>query len=144
MIMDKELVLADTQLFNADAGTTNVYDLGATQNLGDGEPLALCIVTDIAADFTTTDETYAIDLQTDDNAAFGSPTSVLKTTFPASQLVPGRILTMPLPYGANFERYLRAFLDVGGTTPSVTLTIFLQPVTMIDKMRYYPDAFNII
>ena len=143
MIMDKELLLADTQAFAADAGTTNVYDLGVGINLGDGEPMALCISVDVAADFTTTDETYAVDIQTDDNAAFASPTSVVKVTITAAKLVVGALLTMPIPYGATFERYLRAFVDVGGTTPSVTLTIFLQPVSMIDKRKDYADAITI-
>ena len=145
MFIDAQLLFSDAQAVTADARSTNVVDLGVGRTLFDGEPLAIVIVIDVGADYTTTDETYAFQVRTDDNSSMSSPTVVSTTTISAasSGLAAGKRFVLPIPIGVAIERYLEVYYDVGGTTPSLTVTAFLQPLSMIDKFRTYPDAVTI-
>ena len=53
MILDNQLVLSDAQALTATAASTNVLDLKAAGLYGNGEPLALVVWVDVAADGTT-------------------------------------------------------------------------------------------
>jgi hypothetical protein len=111
--------------------------------LGDGNPLAVVITVDSAADLTTTDETYSFQIQTDDNAAFSSATTISTTTVTAANLALGAQVVLPFALGTSFERYVRLYYDVGGTTPLLTVTAFLQPANMISKIKHYADGITV-
>lgn len=144
MIIDAQLLFSDSQALTATAVSTNVIDLSSDRNVGIGKPLAIVIVVDVALDRTTGDETYAVTLQTDDNAAFSSAATV---TGPVSllQYTVGSRFVIAIPPNIDTERYLRLNYTLGGTTPTGTLTAFIQPLDMIGvgENVYYADAITI-
>lgn len=142
--VDAQNLFSDAQAVTADATATNVIDLSqASRNIGDGEPLAVVFAVDVAADFTTGDETYEFEIHTDDNAALSSSTQVIAQAILAAALTAGSQHVIVLPPGYAFERYLGVKYDVGGTSPSVTVTAFLQPLSMVQKYKSYADGFTI-
>lgn len=144
MYKDAQLLFSNAQAVSADATSTNVYDLSQTaRGLGDGEPLAVVFTIDVAADFTTTDETYEFEIHTGANADLSGSTQVIAQTIAASALTAGSQHVIVLPPSYSFLRYLGVKYDVGGTTPSVTVTSFLQPLSMVQKYRSYADGFTI-
>jgi hypothetical protein len=50
---------------------------------------------------------------------------------------------VPVPQGALNERYIRLNYTLGGTSPSVTVKAFLQPVNMTDAFAGYPSGYVI-
>ena len=143
MIIDSQLLLSDAQAVSADAASTNILDLGVARNLFDGEPMAVVLQIDVAADGTTTDETYEFQIETDDNSGFSSATDLLVHSIGYASLTAGSTHVLPVPVGAAVERYLRVYYNVGGTSPSVTVTAFLQPLSMVQKYKSYADGITI-
>lgn len=149
MILDAYQLFSDAQALTGPATTasTNVLDLGpltvnTTRNIGVGEPMAIVINVDVAADFTTTDETYTFNLVTDTDEAFGSLATVSSTAITAAQLTAGASVVIPLTNYA-FERYIRLNYVLAGTSPSVTVTTHLQPLNMVQNYKSYADNSNI-
>lgn len=67
-------------------------------------------------DLASTDETYAFKVQhSDDNSAWSDISGATTTVTADNQLKEIQILGI----GTSVKRYLRAVLDVGGTTPSI-------------------------
>jgi hypothetical protein len=142
MLLDAQLQFSAAQAITADAVSTNVIDLGVARQLGIGSQLGILICVIVAADATTGDETYSFEIQTDDNSAFSSATTLSDTDIPRAQLTLGSRHFISLPR-AGLERYLRLNYDVGGTTPTITVSAWLQPADMIDANYFYPDAITI-
>lgn len=130
MYVDSQLLFSDAQALTATADSTNYIDLGIDRDIGRGEPMAVCMVVDVAADGTTTNETYQFQLETDDNTSFSSSTIVTDRTIGYAALTLGSRHVFPL--GHTNERYLQMVYTLGGTTPTVTVTTFLIPMSMID------------
>jgi hypothetical protein len=149
MVIDAQLLLSDAQAITADAASTNTIDLGNVtpkNQIGDGEPLALVICVDVAADATTGDETYEFQLIQSANADLSSPDILVKsdTAFiTRATLVAGYKLVLPIPPGFPTKRYLGAYYNVGGTTPTITVTTFIQPLSMVEKLKDYANAYTI-
>jgi len=144
MILDNDLIVSDAQAVTADAGSTNLIDLGVTgRRIGAGEPMALVLFVDVAADGTTTDETYSINIQTDDDVAFGSATTLQANVKTYAELVVNSQFAFVIDPNWNFERYVRGYFDVGGTTPSVTGTLGLMPLAAVRKYKEYANAYVI-
>lgn len=144
MYQDKQNQFCDAQAVTADATATNVIDLKASSSqLGTGEPMAVVINVDVAADATTGDETYEFEVHTDDNAALSSSTQVAAVAPAAAALTAGSQHVIPLPPGVNFERYLGLKFDVGGTTPTITVTAHLMPMNMIQNYKSYAKGYTI-
>lgn len=133
MILDKLLQLSASQVVTADARSTDVIDLKQNRDLHIGEPMYL--VCNIEA-VSGTSPTLTINLETDDNAAFSS-TAIIASSPALAPPVAGTRVVIPMPI-AN-ERYLSAFYDVGGTTPSVTITSHLT-ATPPPGWQAYPGA----
>lgn len=143
MYQDNFLLLSDAQAITADAASTNVIDFGAVaRNLPVGEPLALVITVDVAADFTTGDETYTFIARTSAAAALTSPTDIASRTIAASALTAGSVHVIPLGSPMSL-RYLGAYYDVGGTTPSITVTASIMPLSMVQQYQSYPKGYTI-
>lgn len=143
MILDSQLAFSEDQAVTADAASTNVIDLGAARNVFDGEPMAVLLQVSVAADATTGDETYEFQIETDDAAAFGSPTDLVAHSIAAASLTANSLHVIPIPVGQSVERYLRVYYNVGGTTPSVTVSAYLLPLSGISKRRDYADNSTI-
>lgn len=146
VIMDAHNLYSDAQALTGTANSTNVIDHGAVRNIGDGEPMCLVICVDVALDNTTGNETYTAKLVTDDNAALSSATDVTPAyTLPAGSAA-GTNFIIPIPPGVQVERYTGVTYTLGGTTPTGTVTAFLQPLNMVNRLggpRVYPDAVTI-
>lgn len=156
MILDAQLLFSDAQAVTADAVGTNVIDLSQDRSIGTGEPMGVVFCVDVAADQTTGDEDYTFDVEYASDAAqttarkligrrifeSGTPTA---PAMDADLLVAGFKFVIPIPPTvlSESERYLGIRYDVTGTTPTITVTAFLQPLSMIDTNTQYPDGFTI-
>lgn len=149
MILDALLLVSDAQAITADAVSTNTIDLGnptVKNRIGSGEPMGFLVTVDVAADITTGDETYAIEIISSANANLSSPTVLARFVFTAAQLAAGAQLFLPLPQNFPQQRYIGLNYDVGGTTPSVTVTASLQPASMANaegRNTFYAKAYAI-
>jgi len=144
MYIDALLLLSDAQAVTVDANSTNTFDSGlSTNEIGTGEPLCLVLQVDVAADFTSTDETYEFQIIQSTAAALTSPDILVQRSILAADLTIGSLHYLPIPPGAKSKRYLGAYYNVGGTTPTITVTAFLQPMSMIQRDVVYPDGFTI-
>lgn len=139
MILDAQLMFSDAQALTATAVSTNILDMGVAARIFKGPAMGVLLIVDAAADFTSANETYQFDLQTDDNSAFSSATVIGTTTITAANLTLGSRHVLPVAIGAKAERYLRLNYTLGGTTPSITVSTFLQPIDMIDTYETYKD-----
>jgi len=141
MILDSTLQFSNAQALTATADSTNVIDLSNDRDIGIGEPMALVVTVGVAADFTTGDETYQFQLETDDNAAMTSSTIIGDVTVAAANLAAGDKVVIPL--GHSNERYLQVVYTLGGTTPSITVDAYLQPLSMVDGYVTYASGYSV-
>jgi len=148
MRTDAFLLLSDAQAVTADAVSTNALKIGAAGlDIGIGEPLAVVFVIDVAADYTTGDETYkfVVRTATADNGTTGAASLVETPAIAGSALTAGTRFALLLPQGrvAATATHLAAFYDVTGTTPTVTVTAFVQPASMVQNDVYYASGFSV-
>lgn len=141
MIVDSKLELSNAQALTATAVSTNV--LPVSGNIGPGEPMAVAVTVNVAADTTTGDETYKFVLQTATDAAFTSAIDLITTeAFDGSTLLEGK--TFMVPVGSNNLAYLRMNYVLAGTTPTITVDAHLQPQNMIDNKSDLPINYVIV
>lgn len=144
MYMDKENLLCDAQAFTADANTTNAFDNGSSTpkiDFGAGEAMCVAIQVDVAADYTTANETYLFNFIQSANADLSSPDILNGRTIVYSDLAAGAIQYLMIPPKSVTKRYLGVAFDGGGTTPTVTATMWITSVKFIDAIRNYPSGF---
>jgi hypothetical protein len=157
MIIDAQLQFSDAQAVTATAVGTNVIDLSVNRSIGNGEPMAAVFVVDVAADQTTADETYTFEVEYASDAAqttarqlvgrrvfeAGTPTAPAQD---ADLLVAGFKVVIPIPPTtlAESNQYIGIRYVVGGTTPTITVTSQLQPMSMIDTAEpQYASGYTI-
>lgn len=119
---DANLVLHDATAKTADgAGSTAYYDIGAAARMP-----AVAVVNVTALDETTGDETYDVIIQGCAASDFSSGVKQLGSmTIDAT----GRYtILFDNDQGGTVYRYVRAYFDVAGTTPSITANVFLAPL----------------
>ncbi|MCA8065499.1 Bbp16 family capsid cement protein [Burkholderia sp. AU38729] len=134
MYIDSLLEFSRAQALTASGASQNIIDLGSDRDIGPGRPLWIVVAVAAAAVGTGT---YQIDLETDDNAGFASPTKIASVSPAAAALAAGARLVIGMPF-AN-ERYLRLNYTLGGTTPGVTLNAFLTDQDPA-SWQAYPDG----
>lgn len=138
--VDNQLLMSDAQALSATAAGTNIIDLSTARRLGAGEPMAVVVGIDVAADHTTGDETYAVAVQVDDDSAFGSATTLASYTIPNTTVAGDvHVVTIPITSVNSDNRYLRVNYTLGGTTPTVTVTTYLTPLSAA-PIKYIPFA----
>jgi hypothetical protein len=156
MQIDAQHLFSDAQAITADAVGTNVISLGSDRSIGNGEPMCVVFQVDVAADQTTGDEDYTFEVEYASNAAqstgrqligrrafeSGTPTAPAQD---ADLLVAGFIFFIPIPPTAltESEAFLGIRYDVSGTTPTITVTAFLQPLNMVQAFNKYPRGYTI-
>ena len=107
---------------------------------------------EVAADQTTGDEDYTFDVEVATDAAqttgrqllgrrifeSGTPTAPAQD---ADLLVAGFAFAIPIPPAALSEsaRYLGIRYDVTGTTPTITVSAHLVPLSFCEHRNVYPD-----
>lgn len=146
MYMDALLMLSDAQAITVDAVSTNTIDLGnptVKNRIGTGEPLVVAVQVDVAADITTGDETYAIEVISSASANLSSPTVIGRYVLTAAQLAIGKKFALPIPSGMPTQRYLGLNYDTGGTTPTATITASVMPANMAEaEYTYYAKGYS--
>ena len=156
MFLDSQTQFSDAQAVTTTAVGTNVIDLSVDRSVGNGEPLAVVFTVDVAADQTTGDEDYTFQVEYASNAAqstgrqligeriyeSGTPTAPAQD---ADLLVVGYRVIIPIPPTTlgESEIFLGVRYVVAGTTPTITCSAFLQPMSMIDATNDYVDGYNI-
>ena len=142
-MIDSKLLLSDAQALTATADSTNSIDFGSDRDMGRGEPWAMVMVVDVAADTADADETYSILLETDSTSAFSSATTIYSETLTPANLTAGSQHIFPL--GVSNEQYVQATYTLGGTTPSVTVTTYLSPLCDVNTADgiYYAGGYSI-
>lgn len=148
MRTDALLLLSDAQAVTADVVSTNALKLGAAGlDIGVGEPLAVVFVIDVAADYTTGDETYkfVVRTATASNGTTGAVSLVETPAIAGDALTAGTRFALLLPQNrvAATATHLAAYYDVTGTTPTVTVTAFVQPASMVQNDEYYASGFTV-
>lgn len=156
MILDGQLEFSDGQALTATAVGTNVIDLSVDRSIGNGEPMAVVVTIDVAADQTTGDEDYTFEVEYASDAAqttgrqligrrvyeSGTPTAPAQD---ADLLVVGYKVIIPIPPTdlSESERYIGVRYTLAGTSPSVTVSAYLQPMSMIDATNDYATGYSI-
>jgi len=157
MILDAQMQFSDSQALTTtgDVGT-NVIDLGGDRSIGTGEPMAVLFCVEVAADQTTGDEDYTFDVEYASAAAqnagrqligrrvfeSGTPTAPAQD---ADLLVAGYKFYIPIPPTvlSESERYLGVRYTLAGTTPTITVSAYLQPLSMCEAQVVYPNGYTI-
>jgi len=138
MYIDERLEFADAQAVTGSGDSTDSVDLGTDRDIGPGRQLWLVISLDVATDFTSGNETYVFNLETDDNSSFSSGTDIASITFiGANPAGTRKYIGVP---EAN-EQFLQIRRVLGGTSPSCTYSAWLtseEPTAL----QAYPDAVN--
>lgn len=142
MILDKGNLVSSAQAVTASAGSTDVIDLSQARAIGDGEELEFFVNVDTAATAAGA-ATVTFQVQTDDNSAFSSPTTVIQTdAIPKATLVAGYQIKISLPVGATPERYLRLYYSVA--TGPLTAGAFTAGLVLdAQNSRAYPSGYTI-
>jgi hypothetical protein len=125
-IMSAEEIFSDGQAITATAASTNVIDFGSpgtwvhssiaiTDDKGNS---AICLGIQVTEAFDNL-TSLTIALEKDDNAAFGSATTVYSESIALASLVVGaKTAVRVIPFSAD-EPYLRIQYTVVGTAPTV-------------------------
>lgn len=128
MYLDALGLVSDAQAVSSTGVSTNTIDLGTTgPRIGTGEPVGFGVSVDVAGDRTTGDETYVVQVIQSDNADLSSPDVIGQQTLrpEAGDLAAGALHFLEVPQGRPFKRYLGLRYELGGTTPSITVTAWL-------------------
>lgn len=121
MILDNQTLLSNAQAITADAGSTNQIDLsprasGLVRDIGPGKPIPLLVQVVEAFNNLTS---IVVSIQTDEDSAFGSPTTVASTgAIPLASLVAGYQFNLDYIPRDTQERYMRLYYDITGTAPT--------------------------
>lgn len=140
MFLDAQNQFCKALAISASGNATNVIDLSQARNIADGEPMAVIVDFDVAAVGTGT---YEVDVVTSASSSLSSPTTVAKSTPAAASLTAGSRIIIPLPPGVAYQQYLGLSFVLGGTSPGTTVTAYLEPQAMVEKLSYYKDNSNI-
>jgi hypothetical protein len=140
--VDAQCLLDDAHAYTASAVSTSTYDTqSATNDIGIGEPVAVEISVDVAADTTSGDETYAFNVISSAAANLSSPTVLNTISIPRATLVAGYKFFMSIP--SKTQRYLGISTTLGGTTPTITITASIKDQNMMETLKYYPKNYTI-
>ena len=95
-IVDARLECSNAQALTATADSTNVIDLtGTALQVGAGQPLYMHFNVGVAADFTSSDETYSFSVSTGSAASLG--TALATRAIVVAEAPPGGGGFIPLP-----------------------------------------------
>ena len=156
MILDGQLQFSDSQALTATALSTNIIDLSADRAIGTGEPMCIVFNVEVAADQTTGDEDYTFAVEVASDAGIttarqelgrrifesGTPTAPAQN---ADLLVAGYRFVLPIPPTglAESERYIAVRYTLAGTTPTITVSAYLQPQSMIQAEGVFAKNYPI-
>jgi hypothetical protein len=149
MIFDRQNMFSDGQAISGTSatGSTDCIDLGPfysgvgganlVKDLGVGEDIYLSVS---ASSVSGTSPTVTVAIETDNNAAFSSPTSLASYGPIALPAGGGQVLNACLPFG-DYEQFVRVKFTQGGTSPVATYKAAL--VRGVQAVKNYTDAIVI-
>jgi hypothetical protein len=140
-VLDANLQFSDSQALTVDADSTNYYNASSDRDIGVGEPMAVVVYAESA--FGGTTPTIAVSVETDDNTSFSSGT-ILTTSqayTPATLTAANDKIVIPLPM--TNEQYIQLNYDMEGTSPTLTVSAYLMPLSMVENRREYPNNYTI-
>jgi len=157
MYIDFENLLSSSQALTATALSTNVIDLGVDRSIGNGEPMGVLFTVIVAADQGTGDEDYTFDVEYASNSGIttarklvgrrlfesGTPDAPL---LDADLLVAGFRFVIPVPPTSlsESERYIAVRYTLAGTTPTITVSAALLPLSFISQNSpLYASGYSI-
>jgi hypothetical protein len=143
-MLDALLRVSDSQALTATAVSTDKVPLGAVtprRRVGSGEPIGFMVSVEVAADFTTGDETYTFQAVSDEDPAIGSPAVLASRAILASALTAGSKHWIPIPPNTPEEQYLALNYVLAGTTPTLTVSAYLVPQSMFDAWMPYAKGY---
>jgi len=115
MILDAQALFSDQQAITANAASTNYMDFSVAADQGKGVPMPLLI--QVTEDFDNLTD-LTVDLEVDNDEAFGSVKKVSSVTVALADLKAGKqIPPMYMPQGVD-ERYCRLYYTVNGAAPT--------------------------
>lgn len=144
MRVDKQNIVSDGQTFGATAVSTDAIALGATGlDLASGEPIGFVFQCDTLAEVASGDETYEFQIVTATASNLTTNQEIIvaeafTNAQAAAQLVAGARITLPVPLGkiSSSATHIGARVAIAGTIATgVTLTIFAQPLSMVQDSR---------
>ena len=123
-LVDARLECSSAQALTASADSTNVIDLTATAlQVGAGRPLYMHFNVTVAADFTSSDETYTFGVAT--GAATSLGTVLASRAIVATTLVAGYNFSIAVP-STGVLRYIGVEYVLAGTSPTITVDAYLS------------------
>ena len=123
-LVDARLECSSAQALTASADSTNVIDLtGTALQVGAGRPLYMHFNVTVAADFTSSDETYTFGVAT--GAATSLGTVLASRAIVATTLVAGYNFSIAVP-STGVLRYIGAEYVLAGTSPTITVDAYLS------------------
>jgi len=159
MYIDNQNELSDSQAVSG-AGSvtgTNVIDLSQNRSIGNGEAMAVAFFIEVAADQGTGDESYEFQVEYATNAGqstgrqlvgsrlfeAGTPTAPAQD---ADLLVSGFTVIVPIPPTKLTEsaQFIGIRYVTGGTTPTITVSAALMPLSTIDATNDYDNNYVIV
>lgn len=146
MYLDAFLLVSDSQAVTVTAFSTNTIDLSSVspaRDISQGEALGFGINVEVAADFTTGDETYTFEVVQSANANLSSPDVLGSVTRTAAQLAVGTLLFLPFMAPVT-KRYIGLRYTTGGTTPTITVSAWLTSRALFSMVPiHYARAYSV-
>ena len=141
MILDAQNLYDQTNQHLTTGASTNIIDHGIARDLGTGEDIYIVAVVTTAFTDAGSDSTMTLTLETDNDVAFGSPTTAAQTlgVFAALSAV-GTILIAKLQPGALNEQYSRVKYTVANgdlTTGKFTVALTKDIQKYVSYARNY-------
>lgn len=143
---DIENQLSVKQVFTlASAVSTHSYEKQtAAQDLSIGRRMALLVMSNGVA--ATGGGTYTLEAIQADDAALTSNVQILSAVVVAdADLALGKEVELPIPQGTMSKKFLGFRCKIaGGTTPSLTLDVYLMPQDEITKYKSFPKVIDVV
>lgn len=121
MILDRENAFSQSQALTGTSlvASTDLIDLGSIRQIGIGEELYIVLNFEAAPGGTS--PTITVALQTDDNAGFSSPATVITYLNALSTPAASTQYVFKIPQ-QGLERFIRLAYTQGGTSPTTTVS----------------------
>lgn len=118
---------ATGQAITASAASTDLIDLRSARQLAAGREIWIEVLLTVAMTDAGSDSTVTITVETDDNAAFSSPTTAVQTlAVYAAVSAAGTMRKIPLTIFATLERFVRLqFTVANGNLTTGTFDAYL-------------------
>jgi hypothetical protein len=139
MMYDKLNTFGTDHVVTTTAASTDIVDLGAARDMGNGEPLELVITQSVTASGAAR---VTFTLETDDTAGFSSPVVLASSGAIGKAALPAGTEVLRVKVPLDVERYLRTnYTEATGPLTAGTFTAFLAHDRQAS--RAYASGFTV-